>query len=294
DARDALPRRLRGRRLRATGHTESRHLRRGRGARGRQGVDCARAERGGSSDSRWDGRVLHRVRRRADRPRGRGLLLRSRWSDGHLSRAFGRDARRQGALRFEPPRPLVWAVAMKAANHALQLIRPSRSGCNPRVSWAGSLSLPLRLSVKEKVLMPILGKREGTGEDIETFVEALFTAAAVSFPKGLERRWARLAKRLQGWPSLQKFTVHGTPEVFAQQLEGLRKVEFEKGLEPVGKCRAFIYEGAPLLDQAAQVAHRAAGAFERPQFTMIMECVAAIIAASVRSLCALLRAKLRQ
>src|SRR4029077_3024416 len=116
DARDALPRRLRGRRLRATGHTESRHLRRGRGARGRQGVDCARAERGGSSDSRWDGRVLHRVRRRADRPRGRGLLLRSRWSDGHLSRVFGRDARRQGALRFEPPRPLVWAVAMKAAN----------------------------------------------------------------------------------------------------------------------------------------------------------------------------------
>jgi hypothetical protein len=140
----------------------------------------------------------------------------------------------------------------------------------------------------------ILGKRAGTGEDIETFVEALFTAAAVSFPKGLERRWARLAKRLQGWPSLQKFTVHGTPEVFAQQLEGLRKVEFEKGLEPVGKCRAFIYEGAPMLDQAAQVAHRAAGAFERPQFTMIMECVAAIIAASVRSLCALLRAKLRQ
>lgn len=120
----------------------------------------------------------------------------------------------------------------------------------------------------------ILGKRAGTGEDIETFVEALFTAAAVSFPKGLERRWARLAKRLQGWPSLQKFTVHGTPEVFAQQLEGLRKVEFEKGLEPVGKCRAFIYEGAPMLDQAAQVAHRAAGAFERPQFTMIMECVA--------------------
>ena len=137
----------------------------------------------------------------------------------------------------------------------------------------------------------ILGKRVGTGEDIETFVEALFTAAAVSFPKGLERRWARLAKRLQGWPSLQKFTVHGTPEVFAQQLEGLRKVEFEKGLEPVGKCRAFIYEGAPMLDQ---VAHRAAGAFERPQFTMIMECVEAIIAASVRSLCALLRAKLRQ
>ena len=26
-------------------------------------------------------------------------------------------------------------------NHALQRTRPSRSGCNPRVSWAGSLSL---------------------------------------------------------------------------------------------------------------------------------------------------------
>jgi hypothetical protein len=27
------------------------------------------------------------------------------------------------------------------SNHALQRTRPSRSGCNPRVLWAGSLSL---------------------------------------------------------------------------------------------------------------------------------------------------------
>src|SRR6266566_6088969 len=30
---------------------------------------------------------------------------------------------------------------MSGAHHALQRTRPSRSGCNPRVSWAGSLSL---------------------------------------------------------------------------------------------------------------------------------------------------------
>ena len=29
-----------------------------------------------------------------------------------------------------------------------------------------------------------------------------------------------------------------------------------------------------MFDQTAQVAHRSAGAFERPQLTMIMECVA--------------------
>ena len=35
---------------------------------------------------------------------------------GTYHEPFVRDARRQGALRFEPPRPLVWAVAMKAPN----------------------------------------------------------------------------------------------------------------------------------------------------------------------------------
>jgi len=59
-------------------------------------------------------------RRRADRPCGRGLLLQSGWSDGHLSRAFGRHARRQGAIRFESPRPLVWTVAM----NWLKAVRP--------------------------------------------------------------------------------------------------------------------------------------------------------------------------
>ena len=62
---------------------------------------------GGTGDPHGNRLVLHRVRRRADRPRGRGLLLQSRSSDRHLLRAVGRAARRQGAFRFEPPRPLV-------------------------------------------------------------------------------------------------------------------------------------------------------------------------------------------
>ena len=36
-------------------------------------------------------------------------------------------------------------------NHALQRTRPSRSGCNPRVSWAGSLSLGRSSEVREHV-----------------------------------------------------------------------------------------------------------------------------------------------
>ena len=32
-------------------------------------------------------------------------------------------------------------IQTQRPNHALQRTRPSRSGCNPRVPWAGSLSL---------------------------------------------------------------------------------------------------------------------------------------------------------
>ena len=36
------------------------------------------------------------------------------------------------------------AETNRRPNHALQRTRPSSPGCNPRVSWAGSLSSPLR------------------------------------------------------------------------------------------------------------------------------------------------------
>ena len=120
----------------------------------------------------------------------------------------------------------------------------------------------------------ILSKSAGAGKKIKTLVKTFFTAAAMSRPKGVERRGSHLAKRLQRWPSEQEVAIHRTPEVLAQEFQGLRKVKLEKGLEPVGEHGAFIDKSAPMFDQGAQVAHRAAGSFERPQLAMIMKGVA--------------------
>ena len=120
----------------------------------------------------------------------------------------------------------------------------------------------------------ILSKSAGAGEEIETLAKAFFTAAAVSRPKGVEGRGPRFAKRLQRWPSEQEVAIHRPPEILAQEFKGLRKVKLEKGLEPIGEHGAFIDKSAPMFDQAPQVAHWAAGSFERPQLAMIMKAVA--------------------
>jgi hypothetical protein len=59
-----------------------------------------------------------------------------------LLRFWIRDDDRHGLHDFRPPIMVAQYVEYRVPpNHALQRTRPSRSGCNRSVLWAGSLSL---------------------------------------------------------------------------------------------------------------------------------------------------------
>jgi hypothetical protein len=161
------------------------------------------------------------------------------------------------------------------------VIKSGRQLLNARLDYFEAVSKNLKLANEgfhaqdqRRDGIGILSKSEGTGKEIETLVKTFFTATAMSRPEGVERRGPRLTKRLQRRPSEQELAVHRPPEVLAQEFKCLRKVQLEEGLEPVGEHGAFIDKSAPMFDKAAQMAHRAAGSFERPQLTMIMEGVA--------------------
>ena len=136
DARDAVPGRVRAR---ATSRPSA-CRRRGCSPREQARVVAAsliaelRAWRaaGGLRRARL---LLRRVRRRSRRPRRRGLPLGAQ-ADRHLPGAVRRPRRREGALRLEPPRPLVRPLkpprTPRACRDTLPRARVQRLGASSR------------------------------------------------------------------------------------------------------------------------------------------------------------------
>ena len=124
DARDAVPRRVRGRRRR---HRRAcrRRASSPRARRVSSPPSLIATLRGGEQPGavRRAGLLLHRVRRRAGRPRRRRLPLRAE-ADRHLPRAVRGARRREARLRLEPPRPLVRRMSPIAVELDARAARP--------------------------------------------------------------------------------------------------------------------------------------------------------------------------
>ena len=117
DARDRVPRRLRGRRRRHGGRAEGRRVRRGRGAGRRRGAD--RAIRSGGEHRRLRGPGSCYIEFGAGRiGRVDVDFLSGPEADRHLPRARPASSRREAGLRLQPPRALVRPLARLAAGSA--------------------------------------------------------------------------------------------------------------------------------------------------------------------------------
>lgn len=93
-----------------------------------------------------------------------------------------------------------------------------------------------------------VGQGHGFCDEVQALSDEVRTAGAVDVIEGLQGGRFGFLDRPETGPAEEEVGGQGTPEFFATQVECLRKVLFEKGLEAIGEAGAFVDDGAAVED----------------------------------------------
>lgn len=98
----------------------------------------------------------------------------------------------------------------------------------------------------------LIAQREGAHDRGESFLDQLLTSRALQIVELADGRGTGIFERLKSRPFEQQRGGQRSPKVLAAQLEGLRKVLLENGLQAVGQFGALIHHRPPVGDEVLQ------------------------------------------